>query len=266
MKGRLKKILSCLLVIGLVGGMCQVPAEKSLAATLPVKLDILGTHGTTKIGSKTKSGDWYKMTVESHDAFCMNLGYTCHTGDEYSVNSSGTYSTADGGKKALKAYIGYWYDKTKKGSNKAYVVAQSLLWGVQEGKTSESELKTIITNIKKASGYYSSKSTNELYSEIFEKTGTLTVSFKEYKYSGGSSHRQVLLYMDAEGIRTKPHSVNTNSNYRQKIRFTKMDNDGRPVAGAKFSIEAKDIDTLYYYKLNDKGSNTDEEIPDFTVV
>ena len=265
MKGRLKKILSCLLVIGLVGGMCQIPAEKSLAATLPVKLDILGTHGTTKIGSKTKSGDWYKMTVESHDAFCMNLGYTCHTGDEYSVNSSGTYSTADGGKKALKAYIGYWYDKTKKGSNKAYVVAQSLLWGVQEGKTSESELKTIITNIKKASGYYSSKSTNELYSEIFEKTGTLTVSFKEYKYSGGSSHRQVLLYMDAEGIRTKPHSVNTNSNYRQKIRFTKMDDDGRPVAGAKFSIEAKDIDTLYYYKLNDNGSNTDDEIPDFTV-
>lgn len=101
MKGRLKKILSFLLVIGLVGGMCQIPAEKSLAATLPVKLDILGTHGTTKIGSKTKSGDWYKMTVESHDAFCMNLGYTCHTGDEYSVNSSGTYSTADGGKKRL---------------------------------------------------------------------------------------------------------------------------------------------------------------------
>jgi len=266
MKGRLKKILSFFLVIGLVGGMCQIPAEKSLAATLPVKLDILGTHGTTKIGSKTKSGDWYKMTVESKTAFCMNLGYTCHTGDQYSVNSSGTYSTADGGKKALKAYIGYWYDETMKESNKAYVIAQALLWGIQEGKTSESELKTIITNIKKASGYYSSKTTEQLYNAIFGKSGTLTAKFTEWKYGGSSSHRQVLLYLKAgTEKRTKPHSVNTNSNYRQKIRFTKMDDDGRPVAGAKFSIEAKDIDTLYYYKLNDNGSNTDDEIPDFTV-
>ena len=266
MKGRLKKILSFLLVIGLVGGVCQIPAEKTLAATTPVKLDNLGSHGTTKIGSKTKSGDWYKMTVESKTAFCMNLGYTCHTGDQYSVNSSGTYSTADGGKKALKAYIGYWYDETMKESNKAYVIAQALLWGIQEGKTSESELKTIITNIKKASGYYSSKTTEQLYNAIFGKSGTLTAKFTEWKYGGSSSHRQVLLYLKAgTEKRTKPHSVNTNSNYRQKIRFTKMDDDGRPVAGAKFSIEAKDIDTLYYYKLNDKGSNTDEEIPDFTV-
>ena len=266
MKGRLKKILSFFLVIGLVGGVCQIPAEKTLAATTPVKLDNLGSHGTTKIGSKTKSGDWYKMTVESKTAFCMNLGYTCHTGDQYSVNSSGTYSTADGGKKALKAYIGYWYDETMKESNKAYVIAQALLWGIQEGKTSESELKTIITNIKKASGYYSSKTTEQLYNAIFGKSGTLTAKFTEWKYGGSSSHRQVLLYLKAgTEKRTKPHSVNTNSNYRQKIRFTKMDDDGRPVAGAKFSIEAKDIDTLYYYKLNDKGSNTDEEIPDFTV-
>ena len=169
MKGRLKKILSYLLVVGLLGGMCQFPAKKTLAATLPVKLDMLGMHGTTKIGSKTKSGDWYKMTVESNDAFCMNLGYTCHTGDQYSVNSSGTYSTADGGKKALKAYIGYWYDETMKESNKAYVIAQALLWGIQEGKTSESELKTIITNIKKASGYYSSKTTEQLYNAILKK-------------------------------------------------------------------------------------------------
>ena len=266
MKGRLKKILSFFLVIGLVGGVCQIPAEKTLAATTPVKLDNLGSHGTTKIGSKTKSGDWYKMTVDGKKAFCMNLGYTCHTGDQYSANSSGSYSTADGGKKALKAYIGYWYDKTMKKSNKAYVIAQALLWGVQEGKTSESELKTIITSVKSASGYYSSKTTNQLYSQIFKKTGTLSVDFKEYKYSGNSSHRQVLLQLKAETEESpEPHSVNTNSNYRQKIRFTKMDDDGRPVAGAKFSIEAKDIDTLYYYKLNDKGSNTDEEIPDFTV-
>ena len=266
MKGRLKKILSFLLVIGLVGGVCQIPADKTLAATTPVKLDNLGSHGTTKIGSKTKSGDWYKMTVDGKKAFCMNLGYTCHTGDQYSANSSGTYSTADGGKKALKAYIGYWYDETMKESNKAYIIAQSLLWGIQEGKTSESELKTIITNVKKASGYYSSKTTEQLYSAIFEKSGTLTAKFTEWKYGGSSSHRQVLLSLKArEQIAAEPHSVNTNSNYRQKIRFTKMDDDGRPVAGAKFSIEAKDIDTLYYYKLNDNGSNTDDEIPDFTV-
>ena len=102
----------------------------------------------------------------------------------------------------------------------------------------------------------------QLYSAIFEKSGTLTAKFTEWKYGGSSSHRQVLLSLKArEQIAAEPHSVNTNSNYRQKIRFTKMDDDGRPVAGAKFSIEAKDIDTLYYYKLNDNGSNTDDEIP-----
>lgn len=72
--GRLKKILSFLLVIGLVGGVCQIPAEKTLAATTPVKLDNLGSHGTTKIGSKTKSGDWYKMTVEKQDCILYEPG------------------------------------------------------------------------------------------------------------------------------------------------------------------------------------------------
>ena len=263
MKGRFKKILSYLLVVGLLGGMCQFHAKKTLAATLPVKLDNLGTHGTIKIGSKSKSGDWYKMTVDGKKAFCMNLGYTCHTGDQYSVNSSGTYSTADGGKKALKAYIGYWYDLTMKKSNKAYIIAQALLWGIQEDKTSESELKTIITNIKKASGYYSSKTTEQIYNAIFKKTGTLTVKFKEYKYGGSSSHRQVLLHLKVEPEESpEPHSINVDSNYRQKIRFTKIDDDGNPVAGARFSIEAKDIDTAYYYKLN---GSAEEEIPDFTI-
>jgi len=36
-----------------------------------------------------------------------------------------------------------------KESNKAYIIAQSLLWGIQEGKTSESELKTINKLCKK---------------------------------------------------------------------------------------------------------------------
>ena len=99
----------------------------------------------------------------------MNLGYTCHTGDQYSANSSGTYSTADGGKKALKAYIGYWYDETMKESNKAYIIAQSLLWGIQEGKTSESELKTIITNVKRLQDIIVLKLQNN-YTVLFSKS------------------------------------------------------------------------------------------------
>lgn len=99
-----------------------------------------------------------------------------------------------------------------KESNKAYIIAQSLLWGIQEGKTSESELKTIITNVKKASGYYSSKTTEQLYSAIFEKSGTLTAKFTEWKYGGSSSHRQVLLSLKAREQIPANLSVNTNSN------------------------------------------------------
>lgn len=265
MKKKLSRFMSLLLAVVLVLGLCQTPAKKAEAATKPVTLDVLGSHGTTEIGSKKKSGEWYKMTVDGKEAFCMNLGYTCHSGDKYSESSSGTYSTDDGGKKALKAYIGYWYDKTMNGSNTAFIIAQALLWGIQEDKTSESQLKTILTNVKKSTGYYSSKTVNQLYDDIFEKSGTLSVEYKEYRYSGTGSHRQVLLHMDAAGIRFKPHSINVDSNYRQGIKFIKKDEDNNPVKGAKFTIEAKNIDQLYYYKLNGTGADVDEEIPDFTI-
>lgn len=54
MKGKVRKILSCLLIVGLLGGMCQVPAEKVMAASKKVTLNNLGSHGTTTIGSKKK--------------------------------------------------------------------------------------------------------------------------------------------------------------------------------------------------------------------
>lgn len=266
MKKKLSKFMSFLLVFGLVLGLCPIPAKKAEAATKSVSLDVLGSHGTTTIGSKKKSGEWYKMTVDGKKAFCMNLGYTCHSGDKYSESSSGTYSTDDGGKKALKAYIGYWFDQTMKQSNKAFIVAQALLWGIEEDKTSESQLKTILTNIKKSTGYYSSKTANQLYKDIFQESGTLSVKYKEYKYSGSSSHRQILLHMKAsDKEEPEPHPMNVDSNYRQIIKFTKKDEVGRPVPGAKFTIEAMNIDQLYYYKLNGTGTDVDEEIPDFTI-
>ena len=37
----------------------------------------------------------------------------------------------------------------KKGSNKAWVYAQCLIWSVEEGYTSESNLKSVINQVKR---------------------------------------------------------------------------------------------------------------------
>ena len=82
----------------------------------------------------------------------MNLGYTCHTGDVYQDKTT-TYNSSDSGAKGLKAHIGYWYTQTMKRSRKAYVLAQALFWGVEEGDTSEAKLKGIISKVKSNTGY-----------------------------------------------------------------------------------------------------------------
>lgn len=236
--------------------------KKAEAASASVTLANLGAMGSLSVGSKTKSGKWWMMRVQSVPAFCLNLGYTCHTGDVYQ-DAADTYTNSDSGVKGLKAHIGYWYDTTMKKSRKAYVMAQALFWAVQEGDTGEAKLKDVISKVKSNTGYFSSKTANEMYQNIFENSASFTVKVKEWTYSGSGSHRQKLLQIDSTPI--KEDYVSLNDFYRERIRILKVDEDGKPMKNAQFKISAKNIDELYSYKINGTASDADEDIASFDV-
>lgn len=263
MKIARKRILSYLLVAVMLAGLCPGYVKEVKAATSSVSLANLGSLGSMTAGSKTKNGKWWMMKVGNKKAFCMNLGYTCHTGDVYQ-NSSATYNSGDSGKKGRKAYIGYWYAETMHESRKAYVMAQALFWAVEEGDTSEAKLKAVISKVKSNTGYFDNKTAAELYEQIFEKSGTFSVQVTEWKYSGSGSHRQELLVIDA-GNKVDPKSVSVDSFYRQRIRLRKVNEDGNPMTGAKFTIEAENIDELYSYNINGDASDAEEDISDFSI-
>lgn len=264
MKTKIRKLLSFILVASLLIGFCPDMAREAKAATAAVRLANLGSLGSLSVGSKTKSGSWWKMYVGGSAAFCMNLGYTCHTGDVYQ-DSSATYTSSSSGKKGLKACIGYWYAETMNHSNKAFVMAQALFWAVEEGDTSETKLKNVISKIKSNTGYFGSKTAADLHKQIFSPSGTITVQVREYKYAGSGSHRQELLVIDA-GTQPTYKKIMQNIYYRQRIRIRKVDEDGNPMTGAKFEIEAENIDELYSYSVNGDSGATEKDMDDFTVV
>lgn len=266
MKQKIRKTAAFLLLAAFVTGLFPQPETQPVkAATKSVSLDNLGEYGSVSIGNKTKSGNWWKMEIGDDTAFCMNLGYTCHTGDAYQ-SSNATYNSSDSGKKGLKAHIGYWFDQTQGQSNKAFIMAQALFWAVEEGDTSETKLKAVISKVKGNTGYFSSKTAGELYTEIFEKSGSFSVKVTEWGYSGSGSHRQKLLVVESGITRPRPKRACGRTSYRQKLTMNKKDEEGNPVAGVKFSVEAQNLDDLYQYKINDTGTgDVDEDINNFTI-
>lgn len=263
MKKIWNRALSYVLIAALVFSVCPTTVKKAKAATSSVSLANLGALGNLSVGAKTKTGKWWMMKVGGKKAFCMNLGYTCHTGDVYE-DSSATYHSTDSGKKKLKAYIGYWYDQTMDESLKAFVMAQALFWAVEEGDTSEEKLKAVISKVKSNTGYFSTKTANQLYSSIFEKSGTFSIKVKEWKYAGSGSQRQELLVIDS-GVKPEPESIVTNDFYRQRIKIQKTDEDGNPMAGTSFKISAENIDELYSYRINGTTTDADEDIASFEI-
>ena len=262
MKKIVRKAAAYILLVAVLAGLCPVTVKESKAASKSVALANLGALGTVSIGKKTKSGNWWMMKLGNNVAFCMNLGYTCHTGDVYQDKTT-TYNSSDSGAKGLKAHIGYWYTQTMKRSRKAYVLAQALFWGVEEGDTSEAKLKGIISKVKSNTGYFSSTSADSLYQKIFKNESTFTVKATEWSYAGSGSHRQSLLMLESNKI--EPLHVSVNDFYRQRIRLHKVDEDGYPMAGAKFTIAAQNIDELYSYRMNGSTSDADEDISNFNI-
>ncbi len=262
-----KRVLSFILILSMIAGLCPMEGKEVKADSSSATLQNMGEVGTLTVGTKTKKGNWWKISVGEQDVFCLTLGYTCHRGDVYNSENT-SYSSDSSGKDKLRAYIGYWYDKTKKRSNKAYVFSQALLWSVEEGDTSETKLKAVIETMKSNTGYYSSTSVDSLYDEIFKQSGTFTVSVKIWKYSGSGSHRQELMEIVAsENKDFNPKHLSWEKVYRQRITLYKVDEDGAPVPGVEFKLSAEDLDELYYFKANGMGNpesgDVDEDADNF---
>lgn len=228
------------------------------AASGVASLESLGKLGTVNIGSKSESGTWLQTQVDSKPVFCMDLGKACHTGYTYKSESKTISSDDSSTKNKLEAKIGYWYDQVKKGSNKAWVYAQCLIWSVEEGGTSESNLKSVINQVKKNTGYYKDDS---LYSDIFEVSKKVECDIYIWKYSGTTDDSEVqkLLQIKSTDEEYKYLATNGKRYYRQRITLEKVDEDGNALPKVAFMFTAKNIKELYSYQYNGWGDSVKEE-------
>ena len=188
MRNKLKRILAAMLALLMFLTVIPQSQVSVMAAQGTASLSNLGNLGTVNIGSKSESGTWLKTKVNGNPTFCRDLGKSCHTGYVYESSEEKLWSDSNNKSKALTAKIGYWYAVTKNASNKAWVYAQCLIWGVEEGITSESGLKDIISQVKKNTGYYSD---DKIYSDIFEIGNTVYCDVIQWKYSGKTDEKYV---------------------------------------------------------------------------
>lgn len=247
-------MLSALLAVIMTIGLIPMGSVTVKAETKNATLSNLGALGTVKIGSKAESGTWYQTEVAGTPVFCLDLGKACHAGDVY-VSSDATYSSnSSNAKKANEAKIGYWYSVTKNESTKSWVYAQALMWACEEGETSEKKLTDVISQVRKNTGYYDSKSAAELYAEIFKISATVSCKIKMWKYGGSGSYRQVLLEIVGGPILPVYEKINDTLVYRQRITIDKTDEDGNPVSQVPFEVTAQNYKELYDYKVNGWGN------------
>ncbi len=261
LKKRIRRKTAFFLIFLVIVGIFPQTAKKIKleAATGSARLSNLGKVATLSVGSKTKKDNWWKLYLGSSEMFCLNLGATCHAGDVYQ-SEEGTFSSGSGGRKGKEACIGNWFDKTQKRSNKAYIMAQALFWAVEEGETSESELKAVISKMKQATGYFSSQSVSELYHQIFEPDTEVTIHINLWKYKGSGQKRQILLDIETGSVAAKPKSLCSKGKYRQRILIQKLDEHGRPLAKVTFRLQAHNIDELYFFKAKGWGEEEQGEV------
>ena len=263
MLGKLKRITATILAIATV--VTSIPVINVSAAGNGEKkqagIVTLGKLGTVNIGSKSESGTWVKTLVDGNDVFCLDLGKACHTGYTYIASNSTISSDSSNKKNALEAKIGYWYDQTKKRSNKAWVYAQCLIWAVEEGITSETGLKDIIKQVKNNTGYYANDS---LYADIFEGTSVVKCTITKWKYSGKTDSDEVQELMEIVG-NTREYKytpISKKDYYRQRITLQKCDEDGKELPQVIFRFTAKNIKQLYSYQYNGWGDSVKEDVDD----
>lgn len=262
MKKKYSRFLSILLCAGLILGIAPVPAPKVKAAeTATVTVNSLGNKGTVTYGSKKKTGTWFKMNVSGRRAFCINLGKACHNGNSYEKEESYSWNQSTGGEKhGFYAKIIRWYVVDKKRTNKAFVMAQALIWSIAEERNSKSQLKDVISQVQKNTGYYTSRTAAQLYEDIFEPSGNWTAEATIWKKANGSASYQRILVVDAGTVPTCKF-VSDNTYYRQRITVMKKDEDEKGVEDIQFTLKADNLDDLYSFSMTDKSGteNSDDQ-------
>ena len=263
---RMKKIVSFLLALVMLCGV--IPANSivaNAATTASVSLTSLGRKGDVTIGSKKKTGTWWKMKLNGKEAFCVNLGYTCHTGNTYEVDASYQWDQDTGGEKhGYYAKIIRWYVLDKKRSQKGFVMSQALIWSIAEGRNSETQLKDVIKQVKANINISPNKIVNDIYKDIFEPAGDWTASITFWQKTGNSKSYQRLLTVDADEtpITYKPTSISDSTYYRQRITVMKKDEDGQGLGGIQFTLNAHNLDDLYSFAMTDINGTESSDADD----
>ena len=224
-------------------------------------IESLGKLGTVNIGNKSEGGTWVKTKVGDNDVFCLDLGKACHTGYIYVASNATISSDSKNKSDALKAKIGYWYHSKKKSSNKAWVYAQCLIWSVEEGKSGESDLKNVIKQVKNNTGYYAN---DNIYSDIFDISATVTCNIVKWKYSNKTDEDEVQELLEIVSDKKDiPFKTTSDSDYyRQRITLQKNDEDGKGLSGVTFKFTAKNVKELYSYNYNGEGDAVTGDVED----
>ena len=193
---KIKRLVAMMLAV--IMSVTVLPHTQIKASTGTASLVNIGQLGTVNIGDKSESGTWLKTLVNNKPVFCLDLGKACHTGDVYVSSTSEISSDSTNAKTAAKAKIGHWYAFTKNKTNKAWVYAQCLIWSAEEGRTSESQYKDVIKQVRENTGYYNDKTVNEIYNQIFNVDHVVTCSI--LKWTPSASSRQVLMEINSTEV------------------------------------------------------------------
>lgn len=265
-KKRCKQVLTGLLALSMLCGILpQNAVSVSAATTAKTKVSSYGRLGNVDVGSKTKTGTWWKINVGSKTAFCLSLGKTCHTGNTYQVTDTHTWNQNTGGEKhGYYAKIIRFYVNDCNRAKKAFVLGQALIWAVSEGNTSEANLKNVIKQVKANTGYFPNKTVAELYKQIFQPTGAWEAKATMWEKTGATKGYQKLITVDADILQNPNYkTITDHTYYRQRITLHKQDEDGKGLGGIKFTLSADNLDDLYSFNVFDRNgdttSNADED-------
>ena len=257
---KLKRILAMMLAVIMSVTVLPQSVTSVHAATGYASLANIGQLGTVNIGNKSESGTWLKTMVNGKAVFCLDLGKACHTGDVYVSSTSQISSDSSSAKTAAEAKAGYWYAYKMNKSNKAWVYAQCLIWSAEEGRTSESQLKDVIKQVRSNTGYYNDKTVDEIYNQIFNIDHVVTCSIS--KWTSSAYSRQVLMEINStdEEEEYQYKHIHDNLRYRQRITLSKTDEDGKALPKVLFSLTAKNVKELYSFKFNGWGDAEGDEV------
>lgn len=260
-KGIFSKILAVIMALTMVVGFIPAKQTETVHAAASKKNDVGGTKvraygnfGSIKLGNKTKSGTWWKITVDDKEAFCLSLGKTCHDGENnYSVSEVHNWNQDTKGTNGLYAKIIRWYVNDTKRSKKGFVFSQALMWSVAEGGTTKKELTDVISTMQTNTGYYGSTKAADLYKKIFSPSGNWTATAAEWRKTSGDTNSWQTLYEVGAAATPSYQTEDDSLYYRQRITVLKKGETGNGLDNIRFNLTASNLDDLYSFQVSDNS-------------